>query len=320
MLLRALLFLFVLFGVTGRADANIEDSYYPFVYDDEYPDFLALVDDIDGRTALIFERAIEQFGAPHTLILSSNGGSVTEALLIARRINSLGINTYIPANAGCYSACAMIFLGGVVRIADGELGVHQVSSSTGDLESGQISISDILETLNKFDVPNDLLVNMFRTPPDQMYVLSPEEKIKYAFVTGAQRDVEMPAESDAVRFVVEYNLAWSSNNSVAILKIADMYADRVKFYGKEIALADLLEEKVAFAKRWPDRVYNVLGETVSASCDPDYCYVRGNVAWDARSIPRNAKSLGLAYFDLVLARMGPGFRIVSEDGRVLERY
>ena len=69
------------------------------------------------------------------------------ALLIADDVHERGMSTYITKESGCLSACALIFLAGVERQTDGALGVHQISSDSGDLVSAQLSISDILDVL-----------------------------------------------------------------------------------------------------------------------------------------------------------------------------
>ncbi|MBC6715535.1 hypothetical protein H9Q09_04925 [Aurantimonas sp. DM33-3] len=100
-------------------------------------------------------------------------------LLIADDVYQRKMATMIPSGSGCYSSCALIFLAGDERQADGELGVHQITSDNRDLVSAQLSISDILDVLNRFDTPVEVLTVMFRTPPDDMHVFSDEEIARY---------------------------------------------------------------------------------------------------------------------------------------------
>lgn len=46
------------------------------------------------------------------LCLSSPGGSYSEGLAIARHLIEEAVGTAVPAGAGCYSACSVIFMGG----------------------------------------------------------------------------------------------------------------------------------------------------------------------------------------------------------------
>lgn len=109
-----------------------------------------------------------------TVSLNSPGGRVFPALDIARAINSAGLNTAVPNGDECYSACSFIFLAGRERIADGFLGVHQVSGID-DPSLTQSAIGDIYEELVGFNTPSYLVSRMLRTPPEGMYIFSPEE-------------------------------------------------------------------------------------------------------------------------------------------------
>ncbi len=100
-------------------------------------------------------------------------------LLIADDIHQRKLATYISKNSRCYSACSYIFLAGNERKVDGELGVHQISSESPDLVGAQLAISDILEVLNRFDTPMEVMHVMFKTPPDQMHVFTHEEIERY---------------------------------------------------------------------------------------------------------------------------------------------
>ncbi|MCR6502479.1 hypothetical protein MUO32_25970 [Shinella sp. CPCC 101442] len=121
-------------------------------------DFAALA----GRTGL------------KSVSLNSPGGRVFPALEIARAIKAAGLNTIVPSGSECHSACAFIFLAGRERIAQGKLGVHQVSG-VDDPSLTQTAIGRIYEDLVTFNAPSYLVSRMLRTPPGDMYVFTPEE-------------------------------------------------------------------------------------------------------------------------------------------------
>jgi len=100
-------------------------------------------------------------------------------LLIADDIHQRNLATYIPKESKCYSACSFAFLAGNERKVDGELGVHQISSDSPDLVGAQLAISDIIEVLNRFDTPMDVMQVMFKTPPDDIYIFSRDEIKRY---------------------------------------------------------------------------------------------------------------------------------------------
>lgn len=310
--------------LASAAQAELVRKFAPVFVDDAEPSIFFLYGEIDVRTALNFDRAVDMFGPPKLLILSSSGGLVSQALLVAKRVNALGASTLVADGDKCFSACALVFLAGQLRVADGDLGVHQISSPTGNLQSGQLTISDILDVLGDFNVPNDLIVDMFRTPPDQIHVLSRDEKLRYGMLlrdkSARDADGSESLESRAVRFMVEFNALWSRENDVAVMRLVGLFSQTVAFYGKTVSRADILSEKRNFAERWPLRQYAVVPGTVFASCAADLCTVSANVEWDARSPARGAVSRGLAFHQLTLRLRGGTFVVIGEDGRVLKRH
>ncbi len=140
----------------------------------EQPDAIQLDGDITGATPADFDRAMAARPSARTVILSSDGGRVDSALVVAREIQRRGLQTFIPAGSGCYSACAYIFLAGSNRRAEGELGVHQLSAET-DMVTAQSMLGDVLEALQDFGVDRKVVSYMLRTPPDSMHVFSAAE-------------------------------------------------------------------------------------------------------------------------------------------------
>lgn len=315
--------LVLLFSTTGLF-AEIVGKYSPWYIDSDKPNVFLLSGEIGDRTALNFERAVEDFGTPVLLMLSSNGGLVNEALLVARRAHELGANTLVPSDTVCYSACSLIFLAGKVRVVDGKLGVHQISSESNDLQSGQLAISDMLDILGKFDVPNELIVDMLRTPPDQIYVITDEDRLKFGFYLRSESDRSMgdgqSLEQIAAAFIITITEIWSNENSTALEGIARFYPESLQYYGKIKYKTDVLGDKRAFALRWPIRKYSVDGSTISTSCVGNICHVSGEVTWEAESPERGKKSVGVAVENLVLLFNGDQIFITEEDGKVIKRY
>jgi hypothetical protein len=175
-------FLIMVFSICG---ANAEEKHFgPFVIDTSALSVIVLNGELDAGSALNFRRALDEAPDAQVLALNSPGGIVQMGLLIADDVHERSLDTYVPENAGCYSACSIIFLAGAGRLAEGELGVHQLTSSTGDLTSAQLTISDIIEVLNRFGTPTEVLTAMFRTPNSDMYVFSDDEIEKF----GINRD------------------------------------------------------------------------------------------------------------------------------------
>ena len=117
-----------------------------------------------------------------TVVLMSPGGSVWEALTMAGTVSDKKLKTYVPSGATCASACSFIFFAGSVRVAEGNLGVHQFYSENGAQnekissvqKSTQFTTSEIIGFLNEFDTPPWVFEKMFAQ--SSMYFFSDQQK------------------------------------------------------------------------------------------------------------------------------------------------
>lgn len=86
---------------------------------------------LDGATGIAaaarVRTALERNDALRTVVVAGPGGRVGPAYQIARLIRARGLDTRVERS--CYSACTVIFLGGVRRSLGprGELGFHRLS-------------------------------------------------------------------------------------------------------------------------------------------------------------------------------------------------
>lgn len=145
-----------------------------FLIFDEMEDVILLDGEIGINTPLEFRRATAARPDAKVLVLGSPGGYVASALILAGDVRSQGLSTAIPAGFGCYSSCAYIFFAGGERLAEGELGVHQMFG-VDDAAGVQFTVSDVIESLEEFDTPTEVVTRMFRTPSKDMYVFSAKE-------------------------------------------------------------------------------------------------------------------------------------------------
>lgn len=192
---RALCLLALLFplSVVGALAERLQ--FGPFSVDPAKPDIIQLDGEIDSGSALAFRRALSAAPEAKLVVLNSGGGLVSMGLLIADDVFTRRLATLVPSGSRCFSACAFIFLAGADRQADGELGVHQISSEVPDLTSAQLSISDIIDTLNRFGTPVEVLTTMFRTPSNKMHVFSAAEVAKHGINRRAGDPPPAPAPS-----------------------------------------------------------------------------------------------------------------------------
>lgn len=127
--------------------------------------------------------------SPINFYLNSPGGVMSVGMEIGRIIRQTGMATNIGIYAGeeiqskpggCYSSCALAFLGGPYRyISKGsEFGVHRFSSgvaSANDLDVAQVASARINTYIREMDVDPSLFELMARTGKDQIYILSTQQ-------------------------------------------------------------------------------------------------------------------------------------------------
>ncbi|WP_299654424.1 hypothetical protein [uncultured Tateyamaria sp.] len=132
---------------------------------------------------------------PDTLILQSPGGSVADALALGRIIRSEGIATQMLSGEFCYSACPYLLAAGAKRtIADAaSVGVHQhyfgentflpAAFAVEDIQRGQ---AEVMTYLDEMGIDTLVMQHAMSTPPDQIYVLLPEELETYGFTQSPE--------------------------------------------------------------------------------------------------------------------------------------
>jgi hypothetical protein len=147
----------------------------PFILPDSTDRAIILAGEIETGAMLEFRRALKARPTADIIVLDSIGGSVNEGLLLAHEVAERGLATYVPYNATCMSACAYVFFAGKSRAADGPLGVHQIYGEGVSASDAQVVLSDVLDALAEFDVPQEVISVMLRTRPEQMHVFTADE-------------------------------------------------------------------------------------------------------------------------------------------------
>lgn len=144
-----------------------------------------------GDAARLAERLERRDEADITIWLDSPGGSVTDALEIGRALRAGGFDTAMRTGAVCLSACPYILAGGATRrLEDGALvGVHQhyfdqnvalpAIFAVEDIQRGQ---AEVMGYLIEMGIDPALMRHALATPPDEIYLLLPEELERYGIV------------------------------------------------------------------------------------------------------------------------------------------
>lgn len=130
---------------------------------------------------------------PSVIALHSPGGVVDEALQIGRMAREMEVAVVVEAGAICFSACPYILAGGAVREVSraAHVGVHQhyfgentylpAFLMVSDIQAGQGAVMDYL---GEMGIDPMLMAKALVTPPDDIYILLPEELERFGLATA----------------------------------------------------------------------------------------------------------------------------------------
>lgn len=165
-----LLTIVALLALSAPAAAETH-TFGAFIVDDTHPTVAVLNGPIMHHTPLDFRRVLDAFPGLETLGLNSGGGDVSAGLILALEVHDRAIDTVISSDAGCYSACAYVFLAGASRQVNGVIGVHMPTP----LEDRVPTELDIRFVLAKFDVPIWIYDGILNTPNAEIRVFDAAE-------------------------------------------------------------------------------------------------------------------------------------------------
>jgi hypothetical protein len=150
---------------------------------------------IDPGAAKRFAEEIAARGEyVRTVSLSSPGGSLDDAMAMARLIREKSLATDVADGALCASSCPLVLSGGAERHAGSKaaIGVHQfyAAGKTDGLapaqamSDAQATTARITRLLAELGVDPAMWLHALDTPPRQLYYFSPEQLAAYRMVTG----------------------------------------------------------------------------------------------------------------------------------------
>jgi hypothetical protein len=118
-----------------------------------------------------------------------------------------------------------------------------------------------------------------------------------------------------------YLRLWSSSNEAALADVHEIYAPRVKFFGRGMDRRSLAAEKKRFVRRWPVRTYTHRPGTMRVQCNPATraCVVKSIIDWEAAAPQRRVVSRGSSRFELGVDFSGSQPLVLYENGRVISR-
>jgi hypothetical protein len=127
-----------------------------------------------------------------TVVLSSPGGSVRDALEIGRLIREQGYATEVEPDGYCASSCPLIFAAGVDRRATSSsaIGVHQVFSTgiqevTGieGMDNAQRTSAEVQRYLIDMGIDPRVWIHAMETPPTELFYFSADELVELDLAT-----------------------------------------------------------------------------------------------------------------------------------------
>jgi len=127
-----------------------------------------------------------------TVSLDSPGGSLEDAMAMARMIRERDLGTLVPDGALCASSCPLVLAGGTTRTVGQKaaVGLHQFYSGSAEMPGPEQAMSDaqitaarISRYLMEMGVEPAMWLHALDTPPRALYYLSQQEMAEYGLVT-----------------------------------------------------------------------------------------------------------------------------------------
>ncbi|WP_424983490.1 ATP-dependent Clp protease proteolytic subunit [Maritalea sp. S77] len=127
--------------------------------------------------------------------INSPGGSVDDALALAKLVRELDLNVRVPAGGYCASSCPLIFAAGVKRDMHqrANVGVHQIYVPANDpnanrnsaqaMSDAQSITARITKHFDDMGVDGAMWVHALETPPQRLYYFTADEAKSYKLAT-----------------------------------------------------------------------------------------------------------------------------------------
>ena len=172
-------------GIANQSSANAVELTDATIGTWTEDDRVLVIDgDLGENTVLNFKQALNENPQVRTILLNSGGGIVSTGLDIAQLIFNRHLDTWVPEGSMCASACSVIYFSGGNRLAEGQLGVHQIAMNIESNTDVQSTASDMIEAFNRYGTHPNVFSAMFRTPPEKMYFFSSDEKVLFNIQRG----------------------------------------------------------------------------------------------------------------------------------------
>lgn len=158
---------------------------------------LYLSESIEKEDAQTFQDAIDTIKKEglhvkydSVIINNSIGGNVLTAIKMSRIIRKNKLSTWIPKDKYCNSACLYVFVGGICRMGQGQIGIHRGFSAYNFNRSRTLedvrkytdsSFNDDIKFFEEMNTRTSIVSIYNQIPYWSIKVLSHNEKLEYGF-------------------------------------------------------------------------------------------------------------------------------------------
>lgn len=184
------------FSPNERVDLPLEKLQQPLTATLNSGKVLALEGAIDVGAFARLEPQLKRLAEYVTWVeINSPGGSVDDALALAKLVRDLKLNVRVPAGGYCASSCPLIFAAGIKREMNvrANIGLHQIYVPANDptatrnpaqaMSDAQAITARITKHLADMGVDVSIWVHALETPPQRLYYFTTDEAKSYKLAT-----------------------------------------------------------------------------------------------------------------------------------------
>jgi ATP-dependent protease ClpP protease subunit len=301
------------------------------------PDLITVIGTLTPQDFETF-RTRASSSARALVALAGPGGNVLAGLQIGEMIRLRNFDTAVVTGTYCASACALAWLGGTRRFmgVNASIGFHAArNGETGEISS--IGNAVVGAYLNKIGLSLTAVMYITEAKPETMTWLTAADANRYGIdvvvipekvasdSSGGQTERnkgDRSIEEDARAFAYRHFAVESESPESSLQHMNSHLSEVVLFYGKNSSKQEILLDHSKFVYRWPVRRYALRQAELNVTCEQrtDTCHIDAVVDWEASSVARNKKSVGVSTWSAAIFRTSQGkFIITAVTGKVLSR-
>ena len=268
-----------------------------------------------------FQKLLGDTANVSMVVLESNGGSLRGGQDIGNAIRARGLPTLVRDGVSCAMACADAWVGGARRYLAPTARIFFHEAFARDWRANpawmQAEITATGTYLNRMGLSAAATAFMTGAAPSRTPSFGPADARAFGFdvitytgtpappvagepvpETAANGQGPTRLERIARDFAATYFAQVGERPEIALDYFRNTYADTVTFNGTTLPRAKLLEQFRAQSDRWPEQVFAVRPDSITAKCiaGTALCEVSAIADWDWSSWGRGARATGATHF------------------------